>query len=371
MAKSTQLALSERTLTETSATAIYDPNLNWSITVQTEEGLPVEDYCHIAEQAEDELIRQKMEFYREHGFTTIYVSHEDFLKYEKSTVPFSKWLDAHCKKHGLNRNADVCLVSSLKTLESAKRKTATNNPTPDQVIDYLRCMPIVLKKSPLSKKNRESLDVLETLMYAAERDPRTIARKNYFWKPNPKTGISMHKTLQNYTVLEDSCLGGFQILVENKMLHESQIDLDRLTRKFLDFARETESAIPQFYGAGGCSSSSSSRSHKRADKHSRSMSSREEKVNSWGKMLYRRLNYDAGYIRFLDPKERVSRPLPMSEILSIIEMDLNDMRPGQQIEFREKLCASGLFPKNSSLGCDKLSLPERIFKAVNGSDLTR
>ncbi len=308
-------------------------------------------------------MRQIKDFMDSNGFSFVRIPHEDFKVYEQGLRPFRSWFDDYCKTHGLNSRADICVVGpSIKDISSADRKTATGEHSPERVLDYLRCMPIVLKKHPNNSKHRYSMDTLARVIDAFEGDDRAIARKNTFWKPNPKTGIRTHKTLWSCSVDEGQDLHGFETVAEIKVEHEAHMDIDRLTRAFLQHGRDTTSLMVQFAEnvTDWFSRILSSASRKTADK--------DRMINNWGRLLYNYFNHEQGFNRFLDPKilsdpemrekfKDVVQPLTLKQIIYQIECDLAKMPYGQALYFERQFQKSGLFPPDSGLGINQYHAP--------------
>lgn len=328
--------------------AAYNPKKGWSSAAQPIQGGSVEEYLAIAEDAKDDLKKQCEEFCHDHGFGFIWIPHEAFVKYERSHQGFREWLDEYCQQHGLNARTDICFVGPCtKTQESAERKTQTGNPTPDRVIDYLRVMPVVLKQNT-TQRNRDSLATLERMMQTMESDQRSIARKNYFWEPHDGTGMRAHKSLWVCKAGPDSNNADFEILAEIKVEHESQMDIDKLTRNFLNISRNSRryafgafAAAAEFLDHLGC---------KIAAGHSVRAEQNDRIANKWGKMLYDRINCDASMDRFLDPDllSNKAAPLNYGAIRARIKEDLHGFPKPIQKLLISALVDLNIFPVKSS-----------------------
>ena len=288
--------------------AKYDPKLGWSTATHTFTDLPVEEYIELAEGAAPDILAQSQRFMSDNGFSHIEIPIEAFQRWEEGTQNFREWLDEYCNKHGLDSRADFAIIGPrVKELESASRKTTVVAMPTHSVVDYLGVQFVALKQR-YCPKNLRSLDTLERAMKAAESDPETIARKNYYWKPHDKTKFRGHKTLRTATVPEgDHPLAGLSIMAEVKLEHESQMDVDRATRKFIDIGRSIRNAQVKLINA--FSMSSASRANRR---QLYSTCSREERrqtnVDALGAALYATTFKEAGFDRFLDPTTRKNHP---------------------------------------------------------------
>lgn len=339
--------------------AMYDPKAGWRTTAQPEQGCSNSEYIAIAQDAVNDLIDKQDTFLNKHGYSYVRISHNDFLKFENGPQTFRSWFNQHCDENNLDSDVDVCLIEPcVKSHESADRKTATGSMEPDRVVDYLRCMDIILKKSPKSKRNKASLDVLENFIKDIENYQETIARKNYFFIPHEKTGMRASKALWTAKAEKGSEYEGYEVLAENKVEHESQMDIDKLTRNFMNEGRRSQvfmsTVFSKCVGAKG-----SDQDHKTARAHSVRSAKLDKKLTNLGIALYHRINQDAGLnqTRFVNPQllDKLT-PLPIEKILEKIETEIRKLPSGRQTFLREKLQVSNLFPQNSIYGYNKLDL---------------
>lgn len=284
------------------AEAAYDPKKGWSTAAQPETAgdrpFTVEEYIEIARAAAPDFIDQIRTFLQHSKFSYIEIPHQDFAEqYEQGRQGFREWLEEYCSKHNLNPHAQFCVIGPcIKTEQSSNRKTAYKS-SPDRNRDYLRSMIVALKQTH-RLRNSASLDNLESCTQALENDEGTIARKNYYHTPKNETGYRGYKTLRVATAPEGSTLEGVRILAELKIEHESQMDIDKLTRHFMDFDRIMEQKLFEgilrnVFGARSCL-----RAWDTAD-------SKRDIVNGWSRLLYNRVFQDTGITdKFLNPAKK-------------------------------------------------------------------
>lgn len=145
-----------------------------------------------------------------------------------------------------------------------------------------------------------------------------------------------HKTLRECTAHE-GFWKDFSVLAEVKAQHETQMELDRLTRSFLQIGRDTQRSF--LMGVwwnkawrGG---------------------SRDDQLKTVGALLYDRMHYDGGFDRFLDPHKRDAfHPLNPHRLADEVEIALNAWPTGQAQKLGHKIAISGVFPKTSKFGTE-------------------
>lgn len=322
------------------AATAYNPKKGWSTAAQPEKNLTAADYHTLAHAAAPDLHRQAIEFCERHGLSYVHVSHEDFKNgYEKAEgLSFREWFEDHCEQQGLNKKfysgVDICIVGPcIKTLASAERKTGMNVPTPDRNVDYLRTMLVAVKKTG-SYRNRESLNTLAQAMEAIEKDQETIAIKNYYYAPHAKTGFRGHKSLWVSTAPEDSGLGGMQVLSEVKIEHESQMDLDKLTRRFIDIDRSWQNALQGSFWHTVCGTRAAS---------PKGMDHATDIITGWGRKLYDRMFADAGLNRFLAPAlQKTYAPEEWAHIVDHINSSGKEIQANRYKDLIHAVCESGI-----------------------------
>lgn len=345
-------------LSKKANSAAYAPKLNWKQTAQPEIGCSSEEYHALSVEAQDELLGQQQAFMRQNGFSFMVIPSEDFKSYETDTSKsFREWLDDYCDEHVLYSGVDVALIGpDVKTPESANRKAETGERAPDRIRDYLRCMPVILKQSPKAPQNKNSLATLGRFVDAMEADQdRALARKNYFWEPHDGTGIRCHKTLWNCTVPDDSDLAGFSVLAEIKVEHESHMDIDRLTRTFLEHGRKSRDLMTQFAEQvvnPYTSSFGFTIDPKTFSAKARQTARTDGMVKEWGRMLYEHVNVRHGFDRMRNPEDGATQAMSIRDIAKKIKDDLATLPDGQAQFFRKHLKASRLFPKQSCFAFD-------------------
>ena len=332
---------------DTYGSQAYDPNWRWNTTSQPIDGLRFEDYVGIAKAASLNYQAHIETLMERHGLRYFWIFPSDFAAYELSETPFHEWLQGYKKENKHTGAYDVCIVGpSIKSGESSERKLHEKFKTPDRVRDYLRCMPIVLKQTE-SHRNKNSIETLERLIQIIEDDPRSIARKNQYHTPQPETGMRAHKTLwEIHCFSTDEEYADFSILAENKIEHESQMDIDRLTRRFMQFAREAHKANMSLVGR--CTSQLAPESWSRVFKTSGELERTVTMIRHWGQLLYNNNGYNKGFDQFLGADSQNRQILSLKEIEDIIMRDLKKVNESLHLKFMTTLRHSGLFTSGSS-----------------------
>ena len=328
--------------------AAYDHQRNWNTTAQPIEGLRESEYIDLARAAEDAYKKIISEFLDTHSFRYFWITSENFESYEKSDILFHKWLEDYKKEHKVSGKFDLCIVGpGVKSEESSERKSGQKIKSPDRGRDYLRCMPVILKQTS-NKKNVRSIGILEKLIDCFEQDSRTLARKNYFYEPHKHTGMRAYKSLWEVLIPEDdpNGLGGFSILAECKVEHESQMDIDKLTRHFLHFTRQTHNALTSLVYR--CASQYVPDSWPRLFKTSTNLQKDQDMMQRWGQMLYDFNGANKGFDQFLGP--HVTRPdaITLEDIERTIMNDLQHINQSLHLTLLGRLRASGLFSSGQS-----------------------
>lgn len=340
----------------------YNPKKGWSSAAQPESNLSAADYHTLAKAAAPNLYEQTVGFCERHGFSYIHIPHHDFQNgYERQdALSFREWFKEYCREKGYNKeysaNIDVCIIGPcIKTLESAKRKTDTNEPTPDRNVDYLRTMIVAMKKTG-NYRNRHSLDTLAYAMNAIEGDQETIAIKNYYYTPHAKTGFRGHKSLWITEATEESGYAGMSILSEIKIEHESQMEIDKLTRRFIDIDRSWENASLGSFWKTVCGTRAAS---------PKSLDNTTDVITGWGRLLYNRMFEDSGLTRFLNPElEHLYRAETWPHIIEQISSSGKEINATRYRDLRRAVYESGILtskqiPRDVRQGAEALLCPNR------------
>ncbi|HPF77675.1 MAG TPA: hypothetical protein PLF01_00165 [Alphaproteobacteria bacterium] len=298
------MSVQQKLKTEHSSAA-YDYKRGWSTTAHPIPGLSEQEYIDIAEAAQGDIQDQARAFMDDNGFSYIEIPHSDFMAYERSPKNFREWLEDYCEeknakiadpKNHLDPRADFAVVGPrVKKLESAERKTATGQVLADRLVDYAGVMFVALKQT-CARKNKVSLNTLGDAMKAIEEDPRTLAIKNHYWEPHKKTQFRAHKSLWLATVPEGHALSDLETLVEVKIEHESQMDIDKLTRRFINIGREAQHAFETAFNGV-----ITARDRKRATKLCVDEAAKFQAFDALGALLYNRVFADAGMNTFMKP----------------------------------------------------------------------
>jgi hypothetical protein len=296
---------------EESAEAHYNPSHLWKKTTQPTKGLTVEGYCALAEAASSAFSQQITNHLQKNNLSYVAISHADFLDYEQSTQRFKPWFEKYCAARGLNPIVDICIVGPcVKTIESAGRKmTYGSQEQIEGNLDYLRAMPIVMRP-PISRAKEQGLATLQRYMRAAEYSDngQQRPRKNCLHTPHQDTGHISHKTAWRINIPEGD-MKGLQIDGELKITHVDIMDVDWLTRKFLDMQRGALSAAERLAPYPNAAAKMQNYAHT---------------AQKWSKILYNRAAWDAGMERFLasDDLRIANRPAPHMQIYRELKADL-------------------------------------------------
>lgn len=289
--------------TEDAAIAAYDHKKGWSTTGQPW-AATVEEYLEIAHAVKPMLREEISNFINSQGFSVIEIEYEAFRDYERGETPFREWLEEYCNSRGLDSRSDFAIMGPrVKDQESAHRKTASGEKLPDRVIDYIGVQCIALKQTK-KPENKQSITNMRRFMSTIEEDKRTIARKNLYWQPHDKTGFRGHKTLWELTAPKDSEMAPFSILAEIKLEHESQMDVDRFTRRFINVDRTAKSYMARAWdNTFGALAKSVTGTCTHEEKKRKS-------VTFLGVALYNRVFWDAGLDQLLNPQLKDRYPPP-------------------------------------------------------------
>ncbi|MFK7840020.1 MAG: hypothetical protein AB8B83_06775 [Bdellovibrionales bacterium] len=323
--------------------ASYRPEREWKSTEHplAGAGASISDYTEIAHRSVADLERQLTEFFDEHGFSYVQIHHSEFREsYEPTSTNFRSWFRQQCANYNLNPNADLLLIGpSVKDIASSERKMLTEKHDPDAIRDYLRAMVVVLKtkSTPKAKfRNDQSFSVFERLMTAIEMGEDAIPYKNQLWHPHRDTAFRGFKARWTATDSEDS---DYQLLSEVKFQHETQMDIDKLTRSFLTMTRSRlrlQHDFPKMNPGRGYIASGNAEKQAQFIRH-------------LGILLYNRVHADAGFNqRFLDPEYKDDYgPHDFYAIDGFIDEHLGLFMPIQQKQIARKLAVSGIFPRSS------------------------
>jgi hypothetical protein len=302
----------------TAAAEAYDYKKGWDKLEQPDPDLSARDYIELAKHAAPGLSQKARDFCDENGLSFVEIPHSIFAdEYEKGTIPFRQWLNDYCERNHLPKNAQIAIIGPrIKSLESAERKQGDKDKKPSQNADYLGIMMVTLKSGMPVKGYKDKKDhaLLAKVIDVIENDPRSLARKNSYWRPNEVTGFRDHKSIWQ----EDITSGEFKdwaIHGEIKVEDESQMDVDRQTRNHsIALSRKTGTYLSNLYSSVG--------SYANITGQSRRAKERSDFTTRVGIQIYNRVFADNGFNRFMDPA-LVHEYTPMSHA-EIIRMILNE-----------------------------------------------
>ncbi|MCB1531874.1 MAG: hypothetical protein KDJ35_03290 [Alphaproteobacteria bacterium] len=299
--------------------AAYDYKKGWDFLSQKHYEGGVEVYIDIARQAALTGKEAMHSFCREQKLSFVSIPHEAFREYELSRTPFRTWFLKYCEDNNFNPKADVCIIEPFaKSVERASQKTETHSVIPQNNSDYLRGMFIFLKQGnprKIKQNGDKSYDLMKRTIVNLETDERVIGHKNHFWKAHV-SGFRAHKTAWPITVPKDYKMAGHMILQEVKIEHESQMDIDTLTRLIsMEIMRQNSDSMKQFSQNAGPTG-------KIAYKQSTKVNNISNAVSKWGRMLYNKIHQEIGFDSLLSPEEqKKNNPKNYEEILKIVKED--------------------------------------------------
>lgn len=316
-------------------------------------GFSTEDYRAISEAASVDFVQKLTGFCARKGYSYVTIPHADFVKYEKSDLNFREWYDEYRAERGLAPNPDTCIIAPrIKSSLSCQRKGRSDigsQKETDAVTDYLAGMIVVMKKRPDSKNNRYSLQNLGHLMASIEVEPFTLGHKNYFYSPHDKTGFRAHKSLISAVIGPASeKYAGWEFPGEVKIEHESLMDIDKLTRSFIDIGRSVNKALMHF----GLTSTPGDSANQNVviNKITGRIGRLEAASDRISKLLYDHVCANAGFNIFLGPDKRDAfAPKTIDEILAIARQETGHVPGGNSISralygITNLVCVSGRNP---------------------------
>lgn len=281
----------------------YKPFLGWSNLAQPVEGLDSTSYLELANRGVDSLKDKITSFCENNRLSYVIIPHDVYRQsFEKGQSRFRPWLQAYCNLHGLNANADIAIVGPcVKDGGSTEFKSKARQA--DRVRDYLRTMMIVLQ-GPTQKTAKKSLDTLADTIDTLQSDDRfaTLARKNYLYSPK-SNGYRAYKAAWNVPL--PGAFSEWEMLAEIKIEHESQQDLNRMTRRFMGIMRQARDAMEKVYST--CSSGECGE-HRNMHSNMSRLQHRVDELDAFSRMAYDYGHGLSGLNRFLDPNKRQSHP---------------------------------------------------------------
>jgi len=291
--------------------------------------------------------------------------------FESSELQFRPWFDKYCIDTNQDKKKDVCIVTSIKTLESATRKKNEGKGyKEDRIFDYGRGNFIVLKQRPRSRRNKASLITMEKMIRAIEGDTRSVARKNHTWIPHDG-GWRGHKSLWLPEAEEGQVpeiMKGlldedehYSLLSEVKITHEAQQDIDKLTRLFMNLGRDVNRGIKQNFGWSVRAIAAAAKSYNDV---SGSLASRKKAGEQMGRNLYNFVMHHAGLDVFLNPN-------PYPESLDKRQKFIKNTAPMKRDALMQDVCNSiqANFPPNQQDYMCTLIRDSGIFDRVNEIDI--
>lgn len=322
----------------------YNPSKGWDSIAQPKitSGFTVADYLEVTSELLPNLGQKIDSFLDREGLRAIHVSQSIWrATYENDTIPFRKWLEDYCISTGQALQADVLIVDpcakGLNRSEGKLHFDASPSASPAYTKDYARSMAIVLEGYSASSKKR-SMDLLGNTIDSIENAPETLAYNNQFAKPHKHTGYRGYHAIWNTGELTDgsSYLAGLGLSInaEFKLEHESQQDVNRLTRHLLEKARASQWAQSQFHTSCGIEGSLSG-----VKSHTKSLS-----LIRTVRMANDYMNSEKGFDRFLLASVKAAYDSPSGKELGqqIKKISLGDKTTHGDLTIRNLVAQSGL-----------------------------
>ncbi len=319
------------------AAEVYNPSKGWATLAQRLDGISPKEYVSLAHYAEPNLQAELIKFCEKNRLSYAVIPHSEFLQYEGSTQDFKRWYVAACTKHGQNPQADVMVMTRVKMIDSAERKNQFDPTSADRVKDYLGGM-LVFMQGNTPKSKRDSVDRMAASMSSMQDDERTLGINNLFWKPL-KHGYRAFKSAWEIYPSQETGWSEFPILSSIKIQHESQMGIDRLTRRFMSVQRATTKVLSTFWEKNG------SPTDHDAAKNTRSHMNRAEKrasgLEHLGRALYDIVHDRAGLNRLINP-DLMENHLPRDAQYLCELIKSAGTPPGHS--FTEEIHAQDIFP---------------------------
>lgn len=274
----------------------YKPYLGWSNLAQPEEGLDGKSYLELSHYGVDPLKRRMIDFCERNNLSHVVIPQDAYRTgFEKGNTPFRAWLEEYCHLHGMNPQVQVAIVGPCVKDEASSLFKGKARPA-ERTKDYLRGMYIFLQ-GPTARTARASLDNLGSAIDSLQAEDRfqTLARKNYLHTPKAN-GYRAYKGAWNVPL--EGPFSGWEMMAEVKLEHQSQQDVNRMTRRFMEISRATREALERFYD--NCTSEEDEKQgFSKAHSHVNRLQARINTLDGFSKLLYDYVHDKSGMNRFL------------------------------------------------------------------------
>jgi hypothetical protein len=284
----------------------YDPFSGWSNLAQPIAALDSKSYLEFAHEGLEPLKERMVAFCEANDFSHVIIPQEDYRAgFEKGGNKFHAWFEEYCRMHGMNPAVKVAIIGPCVKDEGSTDFKSKNQPAA-RVKDYLRGMYIFLEGNT-AKSARKSLDNIGNAIDCLQNDEKfkTLGRKNELHTP-ADNGYRAYKAAWNVPL--GGVFAGKEMMAEVKIEHESQQDLNRMTRRFMSFSRNTRDAMEKFHS--NCTSESGgNRDFRIANKNMLLMKRNVEDLDKFSRLVYDSLHKQSGLNRFLD-KNKESQYAP-------------------------------------------------------------
>ncbi|HEU4838260.1 MAG TPA: hypothetical protein VFS88_02495 [Micavibrio sp.] len=290
----------------------YDPFSGWSNLAQPIAALDSKSYLEFAREGLEPLKERMVAFCEANNFSHVIIPQEEYRAgFEKGDEEFHEWFEEYCRQRGMNPAVKVVIIGPCVKDEASTDFKAKIRPDA-RVKDYLRGMYIFLEGNT-AKSARKSLDNMANAIDCLQSDEKfkTLGRKNNLHTPK-------HNGYRSYKAAWNVPLGGVfvgkEMMAEIKIEHESQQDLNRMTRRFMNYSRKTRDAMERFYS--NCTSESGgSRDLRIANKNMLLMMRNVEDLDKFSRLVYDYVHKNAGLNRFLDKSKEAQYAPAAPEVL--------------------------------------------------------
>lgn len=278
----------------------YDPFSGWSNLAQPIAALDSKSYLEFAQEGLAPLKERMIAFCEANNFSHVVIPQEDYRAgFEKGDKKFREWFEEYCRMRGMNPAVKVAIIGPCVKDEGSTDFKSKIRPDA-RVKDYLRGMYIFLEGNT-AKSARKSLDNMADAIDCMQSDEKfkTLGRKNYLHTPKGN-GYRAYKAAWNVPLGGD--FSGKEMMAEIKIEHESQQNLNRMTRRFMNYNRSTRDAMENIY-PNCISERGGERDFRTASKHASQMKRNVEELDRFSRLVYNYAHQQSGLNRFLDKEK--------------------------------------------------------------------
>jgi hypothetical protein len=285
----------------------YDPFSGWSNLAQPIAALDSKSYREFAQEGREPLKERMVAFCDANNLSHVIIPQEDYRAgFEKGSKKFHEWFEEYCRMHGMNPAVKVAIIGPCVKDEGSTDFKSKIRPAA-RVKDYLRGMYIFLEGNT-AKSAKKSLNNMADAIDSIQSDERfkTLGRKNNLHTPK-ENGYRSYKAAWNVPL--GGVFAGKEMMAEIKIEHESQQDLNRMTRRFMNYSRSTRDAMENIY-PNCISERGGNRDFRIASKKASLMQRNVEDLDKFSRLAYNHVHEQSGLNRFLDKGKADQYPAP-------------------------------------------------------------